>query len=76
MNGDLLAVHKTQQAKSGDIVVARIEDDVTVKRYKTTRSKHIVHLLPENEEFNVIEVDLREQPFAIEGLSVGVLRQH
>ncbi|MFL0797933.1 MAG: transcriptional repressor LexA [Cellvibrionaceae bacterium] len=76
MDGDLLAVHKAQQAKNGDVVVARIEDDVTVKRYKTTRSKHIVHLLPENEEFDVIEVDLREQPFAIEGLSVGVLRQH
>lgn len=76
MDGDLLAVHRTEQANNGDIVVARIEDEVTVKRFQRTRSKYIVNLLPENEEFDVIEVDLREAPFAIEGLSVGVLRHH
>lgn len=74
-DGDLLAVHKTEQANNGDIVVARIDDEVTVKRFRKTRSKHIVHLEPENEAFSLIEVDLREQQFAIEGLSVGVIRR-
>ena len=76
MDGDLLAVHQTNQAENGDIVVARIEDEVTVKRLRKTRSKHIVQLLPENSEFEPIEVDLRAAEFAIEGLSVGVIRQH
>lgn len=72
---DLLAVHKTNTANNGEIVVARIDDEVTVKRFKTTRSKHQILLLPENEDFNPIEVDLRTQDFAIEGLSVGVVRR-
>jgi repressor LexA len=75
MDGDLLAVHRTEQARNGDIVVARIGDEVTVKRFKRERSRHLVQLLPENEEFDVIEVDLRDQDFAIEGLSVGVIRR-
>lgn len=75
MDGDLLAVHRTEQANAGDIIVARIDDEVTVKRLKIGKSKHLVQLLPENSDFNVIEVDLREQSFAIEGLSVGVIRQ-
>ncbi len=76
MEGDLLAVHKTHEANNGDIVVARVdEDEMTVKRLQTTRSKYIVHLEPENPEFNTIEVDLREQQFAIEGISVGVIRR-
>ncbi len=75
MDGDLLAVHKTERVRNGDIVVARIEDEVTVKRYQRKRSSHQVELWPENEEFNVIEVDLRDTDFAIEGLSVGVLRR-
>ncbi len=74
-DGDLLAVHKTDQANNGDIVVARVDDEVTVKRLRKTRSKHIMHLEPENAAFDVIEVDLREQFFAIEGLSVGVIRR-
>jgi len=73
MDGDLLAVHQCQTAKDGQIVVARIEDDVTVKRFK--REGNIVYLIAENEEFEPIVVDLNEQPLAIEGLSVGVIRR-
>ncbi len=75
-DGDLLAVHKTQQATNGQIVVARIEDEVTVKRFQRTRSRNQVLLLPENEAYDPIKVDLATQAFAIEGLSVGVIRQH
>lgn len=73
MDGDLLAVHQCQTAKDGQIVVARIEDEVTVKRFK--REGNIVYLIAENEEFEPIVVDLNEQPLAIEGLSVGVIRR-
>ncbi|MCE1727364.1 transcriptional repressor LexA, partial [Enterobacter hormaechei] len=59
MDGDLLAVHKTQNVRNGQIIVARIEDEVTVKRFKQTGNK--VELLAENPEFKPIEVDLREQ---------------
>lgn len=75
LDGDLLAVHKTPEAANGQIVVARIEDEVTVKRFQRTRQRNKVLLLPENEDFEPIEVDLKEQPFQIEGLSVGVIRQ-
>jgi repressor LexA len=71
---DLLAVHRTQNINNGDIVVARIEDEVTVKRFKRSRGKHLVILLPENEDYSPIEVDLRRQNFEIEGLGVGVIR--
>lgn len=74
IDGDLLAVHKTQNVNNGDIVVARIEDEVTVKRFKRSRSKHQVTLLPENKDYSPIEVDLRHQDFEIEGLAVGVIR--
>ncbi len=74
-DGDLLAVHSTPVANNGDIVVARIEDEVTVKRLHKTSQKHLVELLPENSDYEPIKVDLREQQFAIEGLSVGVLRR-
>ena len=74
MDGDLLAVHRTQNITDGDIVVARIEDEVTVKRFKRSRGKHQVTLLPENKDFSAIEVDLRYQNFEIEGLGVGVIR--
>jgi repressor LexA len=73
--GDLLAVHRTTEAHNGQIVVARIDDEVTVKRLQRTRSKHQVLLLPENARYQPIEVDLREREFSIEGLSVGVLRR-
>ena len=72
---DLLAVHKTSNAENGEIVVARIDDEVTVKRLKRTRSKNQILLLPENQDYQPIEVDLRYQDFAIEGLSVGVVRR-
>lgn len=72
---DLLAVHKTNDAENGDIVIARIDDEVTVKRLRKTRSKYQILLLPENKDYSPIEVDLREQDFAIEGLSVGVVRR-
>ena len=74
LDGDLLAVHRTQQVNNGDIVVARIEDEVTVKRFRKGRSKHQVTLEPENQEYSPIEVDLRHQDFEIEGLGVGILR--
>lgn len=74
MDGDLLAVHKAETAENGQIVVARIEDEVTVKRLKTTRKRHEIMLLPENEELEPILVNLQEQDFSIEGLGVGVIR--
>jgi repressor LexA len=74
MDGDLLAVHKADTAENGQIVVARIEDEVTVKRLKKTRKRSEILLLPENEELEPILVDLKEQDFSIEGLGVGVIR--
>jgi repressor LexA len=76
LDGDLLAVHKTHQATNGQIVVARIEDEVTVKRFQRTRKRNQILLLPENQNYQPIEVDLTSQSFTIEGLSVGVIRQH
>lgn len=75
LDGDLLAVHSTQQVRNNDIVVARIEDEVTVKRFRRERNRSVVELWPENSEFNVITVDLRDENFTIEGLSVGVIRR-
>ena len=74
LDGDLLAVHKTPDVRSGEIVVVRIEDDVTVKRLGL-RSRHQLTLLPENAAYDPIEVDLRCQQCTIEGLSVGVIRR-
>ena len=65
-------MHKTQDVRNGQVVVARIEDEVTVKRLK--KQGNIVQLLPENSDFEPIVVDLREQNFTIEGLAVGVIR--
>jgi len=75
LDGDLLAVHRTPEAANGQIVVARVEDEVTVKRLQRTRSRSKVLLLPENDAYEPIEVDLANQAFAIEGLSVGVIRR-
>jgi len=72
MDGDLLAVQKATEAKNGQIVVARIGDEVTVKRFKRGRSG--VELLPENPEFEPILVDQGDESFAIEGLAVGLIR--
>lgn len=75
LDGDLLAVHRTTQVRSGQIVVARIGEEVTVKRYKRIGNRSQVELWPENTEFDVIHVDLADQEFTIEGLSVGVIRR-
>ena len=75
LDGDLLAVHSTPVANNGDIVVARIEDEVTVKRLHRTRDRHLLELLPENPDCEPIRVDLREQEVVIEGISVGILRR-
>lgn len=75
LDGDLLAVHRTDQARNGQIVVARIGDEVTVKRFKRSGNKALVELWPENPDFDVIHVDMRDQEFCIEGLSVGVIRR-
>lgn len=74
LDGDLLAVHRTGRAENGDIVVARVNDEeVTVKRFHR-RSAYLVRLLPENPDFEPIELDLRNDTLVIEGLGVGVLR--
>ena len=72
MDGDLLAVKKVDSAKNGQIVVARIGNDVTVKRYRKTGST--VELLPENPDFKLITVHPGEDDFALEGLAVGLMR--
>jgi repressor LexA len=72
LEGDLLAVHRTQDARSGQIVVARLGEEVTVKRLR--RRGNSVQLLPENPAFEPIEVDARSGEFAIEGLGVGIIR--
>ena len=72
LDGDLVAVHRTPEVRSRQIIVARLDDEVTVKRYRQNGS--IVSLLPENEDFEPIEVDLKEQDLVIEGVVVGVIR--
>ncbi|EGQ7699120.1 transcriptional repressor LexA [Vibrio vulnificus] len=72
MDGDLLAVHKTQDVRNGQVVVARVEDDVTVKRLERKGSTVLLHA--ENEEFAPIEVDLTNQQLTIEGIAVGIIR--
>jgi repressor LexA len=75
LDGDLLAVHKTDQVRNGQIVVARIGEEVTVKRFKRLGNRAQIELWPENPDFEVILVDMRDQEFSIEGLSVGVIRR-
>ncbi|MGY3896507.1 transcriptional repressor LexA [Aeromonas enterica] len=72
LDGDLLAVHKTQEVRNGQVVVARLDEDVTVKRFQRKGSQ--VWLLPENEDLEPIAVDLSSQQLTIEGLAVGVIR--
>ncbi|MCG9598631.1 transcriptional repressor LexA [Vibrio sp. Isolate25] len=72
MDGDLLAVHKTQDVHDGQVVVARVDEDVTVKRLERKGSTVLLHA--ENEEFEPIKVDLTCQHLAIEGLAVGIIR--
>ncbi|HEY8537469.1 MAG TPA: transcriptional repressor LexA [Steroidobacteraceae bacterium] len=73
LDGDLVAVHRTPDVRNRQIVVARLENEVTVKRYKQEGS--IVWLLPENDEFEPIKVNTKEEELVIEGIVVGVLRQ-
>jgi len=72
LDGDLVAVHRTPEVRSRQIVVARLEDEVTVKRYRQEGAT--VWLLPENAEFEPIRVDLAHQALVIEGVVVGVIR--
>jgi repressor LexA len=72
LDGDLLAVHRSTEARSGQIVVARLGNEVTVKRLKRQGSQ--VQLLPENPDFEPISVDLKRDAFAIEGIGVGIIR--
>ncbi len=72
LDGDLVAVHRTPEVRSGQVIVARLEDEVTVKRYRQEGST--VWLLPENEAFSPIEVDLKQQDMVIEGVVVGLVR--
>jgi repressor LexA len=71
-DGDLLAVHKTTDFRSGQIVVARLSDEVTVKRIRRNRDK--LELIPENPDFETRVVDPRREHLAIEGIAVGIIR--
>jgi len=73
LDGDLLAVHRSAEARTGQVVVARLDDEVTVKRLR--KRGHTVELLPENPDFSPIVVDLRRQQLVIEGIGVGVIRK-
>jgi len=72
LDGDLVAVHRSPEVKNRQIIVARLEDEVTVKRYR--QEGHQVWLMPENPDFDPIQVDLRKQSLTIEGVVVGVIR--
>ena len=72
MDGDILAVHRTTDVHNGQVVVARVDEDVTVKRFEKRGSQVLLHA--ENEAFSPIKVDLASQPFNIEGIAVGVIR--
>jgi repressor LexA len=76
LDGDLLAVKKLanpSEVRNGQVVVARLEDEVTVKRFE--RQGHTVLLHPENPDYPVIRIDTRQEPLTIEGLAVGMIRQ-
>ncbi len=72
LDRDLLAVHRSKEATNGQIVVARLEDEVTVKQFR--RRGNVVTLVPKNPDFEPTRVDLREQPLVIEGIGVGIIR--
>jgi repressor LexA len=72
LDGDLVAVHRSSEVRNRQIIVARLEEEVTVKRYR--QEGHQVWLMPENPDFNSIKVDLREEELMIEGVVVGVVR--
>ena len=72
LDGDLLAVHRTVDVHNGQVVVARVDDDVTVKRLEKKGREVLLHA--ENQDFDPIRVDLGSQAFNIEGIAVGVIR--
>ncbi|MBA4742025.1 MAG: transcriptional repressor LexA [Azoarcus sp.] len=72
LDGDLLAVHRTPEALAGQIVVARVHDEVTVKTFR--RRGHVVNLMPANPDFAPIVIDTRVEPLVIEGVAVGLIR--
>jgi len=71
---DLVAIKKTTDVKNGDLVVVRLEDEVTLKYFK--KADHNLELIPANKDFSTIKVDLREQEAFVEGKSVGLIRTH
>ncbi|NLF52865.1 MAG: transcriptional repressor LexA [Thauera phenolivorans] len=73
LDGDLIAVHRAAEARNGQIVIARVDDDVTVKTFQ--RKGPIVELQPANPDFEPIVVDTRERALAIEGVMVGLIRK-
>lgn len=72
LDGDLVAVCRTPEVRNGQVVVARLDDEVTVKRYR--QEGPVVWLIPENPDFEPIRVDMHEDPMIIEGVVVGVVR--
>ena len=73
LEGDLLAVHKTNLATSGQIIVARVGDDITVKFFQ--RNDDCILLVPANSNYVPLQVSLSDAQFAVEGLVVGVIRR-
>lgn len=71
-NGDLVAVHKTNRVRTGQVVVARVDGEVTVKRYE--KKEKVILLHPENADYDTIEVKMPNSEFEIEGRAVGVIR--
>jgi repressor LexA len=72
LDGDLLAVHRSGEARAGQIVVARVHDEVTVKTFR--RRGNVVSLIPANPDFDPIVIDIRIEPLVIEGIVVGLIR--
>ncbi len=72
LDGDMVVVHRSPEVRNGQVVVVRLDDEVTVKRYR--QRAHEVSLLPENPDFEPIVIDLREQSMVIEGVVIGVIR--
>jgi len=75
LDGDLLAVKQASEARNGQIVVARIGNDVTVKRFHRHGARGVIELLPENPDFQPIVVDAHSEDFALEGIGVGLIRK-
>ena len=75
-DGDLLVVHDTDEVKNNDLVVARVDGEVTVKRFRKSRSKYQIMLMPQNSKYSPSVLDSRHQPFNIEGKGVGLMRHY